>query len=178
LTGNSTLAQAEALHPLPRVAWKRVLVIDDDSCVGLAIQTILTRRGCETMLASRGQAGIGEFQLTGYDVAIVDIFLPGMNGLETIKRLRYLASMLSIIAISGFRFRNPTNSGSDFLEIALQCGATAALHKPFTPRQLISTIDASFATLADSTGPTQCPSSIPSSTSFPRHLAQATAPRV
>lgn len=155
MTHYSTLVQAKGCHPLLNAAWKRVLVIEDDGCVGLAIQMILKRRGCETMLASRAHAGISAFQLTGYDVAIVDVFLPGMNGLETIKRLRYLASMLPIIAMSGFRFRNSTNSGSDFLEMAIENGATAAIRKPFTPRQLISAIDASFATLAQSTGPAQ-----------------------
>jgi CheY-like chemotaxis protein len=138
-----------ALH-LPdtkRVPWlvkttTRILVIDDDACVGAAIQAIMIRRQCETVLASRAHAGIHTFQTSGFDVVIVDLFMPGMNGLDTIKRIRS-ESAVPIIAMSGFRLRNSLDIDQDFFGMARRHGATTSLRKPFSPPQLVAAIDRS-----------------------------------
>jgi len=132
----------------------RILVIDDDACVGAAIQAIMGRRLCETVLASRAHAGIHAFQSSGFDVVMVDLFMPGMNGLDTITRIRG-DSAVPIIAMSGFRLRNSLDPDQDFLGMAMLRGATTSLRKPFSPPQLVAAIDRSLD-LAPSTGaPTQ-----------------------
>jgi CheY-like chemotaxis protein len=132
----------------------RILVIDDDACVGTAIQAIMSRRLCETVLASRAHAGIHAFQTSGFDVVMVDLFMPGMNGLDTITRIRG-DSAVPIIAMSGFRLRNSLDPDQDFLGMAMLRGATTSLRKPFSPPQLVAAIDRSLD-LASSTGaPTQ-----------------------
>jgi CheY-like chemotaxis protein len=128
----------------------RILVIDDDACVSTAIQAILARHRCETVLASRAHAGIHAFQGSGFDVVIVDLFMPGMNGLDTIKQIRS-GSAVPIIAMSGFRLRNSLDSNQDFLGMAMLRGATTCLRKPFSPPQLVAAIDRSRAP-ASSTG--------------------------
>jgi CheY-like chemotaxis protein len=117
---------------------KRVLVIDDDPCVGAAIQTILARQGYETVLALRAHAGINAFELSGFDAVLVDLFMPGMNGLDTISRIRNLAPQVPIIAMSGFRFQNSIGPGHDFFAMAVQSGATSSVRKPFTTWQLMA----------------------------------------
>jgi DNA-binding response OmpR family regulator len=82
------------------------------------------------------------FRSTDFDLVIVDLFMPEKNGLEVIGKLRALAPKVSILAISGFRFRNSMDPGLDFLGMAEKVGATAVLPKPFTPRQLSATIEA------------------------------------
>ena len=146
-----------ALHlhdtrPIARLAKTatRILVIDDDACVGTAIQAILARRQCETAFASRAHAGIHTFQASEFDVVIVDLFMPGMNGLETITRIRS-ESGVPIIAMSGFRLRNSLDPDQDFLGMAILCGATTSLRKPFSPPQLVAAIDRSLG-LPSSTG--------------------------
>jgi CheY-like chemotaxis protein len=124
-------------------AATRILVIDDDACVGTAIQAILTRRQCETALASRAHAGIHTFRGGEFDVVIVDLFMPGMNGLETITRIRS-ESAVPIIAMSGFRLRNSLDPDQDFLGVAILRGATTSLRKPFSPPQLVAAIDRSL----------------------------------
>jgi CheY-like chemotaxis protein len=121
----------------------RILVIDDDGCVGTAIQAILARRQCETTLASRAHAGIHAFQASEFDVVMVDLFMPGMNGLDTIARIRS-DSAVPIIAMSGFRLRNSLDSDQDFLGMAILRGATTTLRKPFSPPQLVAAIDRSL----------------------------------
>lgn len=123
-------------------AASRILVIDDDACVGRAIQAIMIRRQCETVLASRAHAGIHTFRTSEFDVVIVDLFMPGMNGLDTIKKIRS-KSGVPIIAMSGFRLRNSLDADQDFLGMAIRHGATISLRKPFSPPQLVAAIDRS-----------------------------------
>jgi CheY-like chemotaxis protein len=120
----------------------RILVIDDDANVSTAIQAILARHQCDTVLASRAHAGIHAFQASAFDVVMVDLFMPGMNGLDTIARIRS-ESAVPIIAMSGFRLRNSLDADQDFLGMAILRGATISLRKPFSPPQLIAAIDRS-----------------------------------
>jgi CheY-like chemotaxis protein len=127
---------------IPRLAraTTRILVIDDDACVSTAIQAILARHQYDTVLASRAHAGIHAFQASQFDVVMVDLFMPGMNGLDTITRIRS-KSAVPIIAMSGFRLRNSLDPGQDFLGMAILRGATTSLRKPFSPPQLVAAID-------------------------------------
>jgi CheY-like chemotaxis protein len=131
-------------------AAARILVIDDDACVSMAIQALLARRQFETVLASRAHAGIHTFQASEFDVVMVDLFMPGMNGLETIARIRS-ESAVPIIAMSGFSLRNSLDPDQDFLGMAILRGATTSLRKPFSPPQLVAAIDRSLG-LPSSTG--------------------------
>jgi DNA-binding response OmpR family regulator len=122
----------------------RVLVIDDDYSVCAAIRMILDRQGFETVLAPDAHAGIQAFVSSRFDVVIVDIFMAVMNGLETISGIRRRAPTIPLIAMSGFRFRDPTSPGPDFLGMAVTLGANICLRKPFEPRQLLGAIRSSF----------------------------------
>jgi CheY-like chemotaxis protein len=142
------------LHDIGQVphlvkAATRILVIDDDACVSTAIQAILARRQCDTVVASRAHAGIHAFQTSGFDIVMVDLFMPGMNGLDTIARIRS-KSAVPIIAMSGFRLRNSLDTDQDFLGMAILRGATISLRKPFSPPQLVAAIDRGLG-LASST---------------------------
>jgi CheY-like chemotaxis protein len=125
----------------------RVLVIDDDENVSAAIRAILSLQHCSTVLASRAHAGIYAFQQSFFDVVMVDLFMPGLNGFETITRIRE-QSLVPIIAISGFTLRNSPKSKDDLLGVALQRGATVCLRKPFNPAQLTQAIERSLALTA------------------------------
>ena len=126
--------------PCRAKATTRILVIDDDASVTTAIQAILVRHQYETVIASRAHAGIYTFRATRFDVVVIDLFMPGMNGLDTITRIRS-ESRVPIVAMSGFRLRNSLDSDQDFLGMAIQRGATTSLRKPFSPPQLVAAID-------------------------------------
>lgn len=125
-------------------AEARVLVIEDDVCVSSAIRAILIQHRYETVVASRAHAGIHQFRTGKFDVVMIDLFMPGMNGLDTITRIRS-ESAVSIIAMSGFCLRNSQDAGQDYLGMAKGRGATTSLRKPFSPLQLVSAIDRSLA---------------------------------
>jgi CheY-like chemotaxis protein len=140
--------------PYPEKTATRVLVIDDDACVSMAIQAILARRQCDTVVASRAHAGIHAFRTSGFDIVMVDLFMPGMNGLDTIARIRS-KSAVPIIAMSGFRLRNSLDADHDFLGMAMLRGATASLRKPFSPPQLVAAIDRGLGLTSSTEGQMQ-----------------------
>jgi CheY-like chemotaxis protein len=135
-------------------AMTRILVIDDDANVARAIQAILARHQCDTAIASRAHAGIHAFQASQFDLVIVDLFMPGMNGLDTITRIRS-ESVVPIIAMSGFRLRNSLDADQDFLGMAKLRGATTLLRKPFSPPQLVAAVDRGLGLLSSAGGAMQ-----------------------
>ena len=121
----------------------RVLVIDDDKSVCAAIEALLRYQDCIAILAESGSVGARTFEDSQFDLVMVDIFMPGMDGLETIKGFRERAPTVPIVAMSGFRFRNSCMAPApDFLGMAIKLGATYCLQKPFGPQQLMAAITA------------------------------------
>jgi DNA-binding response OmpR family regulator len=123
---------------------RRVLVIEDDLSVGAAILMMLDRAGCQAVHAADASIGKEAFESSSFDLVIVDIFIPGIDGLTTISGFRQRAPKVPILAMSGFRFRDSMNPGLDFLGMAAEAGATACLRKPFAPRQLMAAVYASL----------------------------------
>jgi CheY-like chemotaxis protein len=128
----------------------RVLVIDDDDCVCTAIRAILSRRNSETETAPRAAAGIRALETSRFDIVVIDVFMPGLTGLQTITHIRR-KSTVPIIAMSGFRLRQAPGA-EDFIAMAMQRGASTWLQKPFSPPQLLEAIHRSLAA-AHCTGP-------------------------
>jgi DNA-binding response OmpR family regulator len=93
----------------------RVLVVEDDPSVGEAIRMTLDREGYDTVVALEADSGTRAFESERFDLAIVDIFLPGVSGLAAIAEFCRLAPATPIVAISGFRFRDTTDPNLDFL---------------------------------------------------------------
>lgn len=115
----------------------QVLVIDDDQSVCAALEIWLHHQGCVAILANNGRFGIEVFETHPFDLVMVDIFMPGMDGIETIRRFRTRAPEVPIIAMSGFTFRNSSSvNAPDFLGMAAKLGAACSLRKPFGPQQL------------------------------------------
>jgi len=126
----------------------RVLVIDDDKSIGNAIEALLCRQGCVTVAADNRRLAAETFEASDFDVVMVDIFMPEMDGIETMRCLRGRAPTVPIIAMSGFRFANSTAPAPDFLGMAAKLGATCCLRKPFEPRQLMAAIGACLGDIA------------------------------
>jgi DNA-binding NtrC family response regulator len=130
-------------------AARRILVIDDNASVGAAIQTILTRQGCLTTIAADAESGIRASETSRFDVVMIDIFMPGTDGLELIKRFHERCPGLPIVAMSGFRFRKAMDPTHDFLAMAAKFGATECLRKPFVPQQLVAAINSCLHSVPD-----------------------------
>jgi CheY-like chemotaxis protein len=129
----------------------RVLVVDDDKAVRAAIKVVLEHNGFDVVVAPDGRSGIQALEENEFSLIIVDIFMPGMDGLETIRTFKRRAPAVPVIAISGFMFRDSAKPAPDFLSMATKLGAAHALAKPFRPKDLLQAVE---CCLVDATGQT------------------------
>jgi DNA-binding response OmpR family regulator len=135
-----------------RPIMTRVLVVEDDLSVGAAIRMTLDREGYETVHAIDARVGIKTFESSRFDFALIDLFLPDIDGLKTIAEFRRGVPTMPILAMSGFIFRGSMDSNLDYFTMAIEAGATGCLRKPFSPHQLLAAVHASLASVL-SAGP-------------------------
>ena len=121
----------------------RILVIDDEVLVRNTVRMMLGHRGHHVVVAECGQRGVAAIEAFAFDAVIVDIFMPGMDGFQTIRILRQSAPKIAIVAISGYAFREVSWPVPDFLKMACGLGATRCLLKPFKAWELIEAVEAS-----------------------------------
>ncbi len=112
-----------------------IVVIDDEAGIRRITSKALEIAGHHVVAYEDGRAGIDHVERNPPDLLITDIFMPEMEGLETIRRVRAINSRLPIIAMSGISFE-----GADYLQIAEKFGALATLKKPFRAAQLIALV--------------------------------------
>ena len=132
----------------------QILIIEDDAAVRAAVELILEHEGYSVSVAADGDAGLDLLRSAAFDLVIVDIFMPGRGGLETISEIRQTSPTLPVIATSGAAARaGVPGTGNDVLGKAMQLGAACVIHKPFRPRDLLQAIERGLAAGADgSTG--------------------------
>lgn len=120
---------------------RRILVVDDDPHICLAIRAWLKRHGFKVAIADGGPSGLLALDNSTFDLMIVDIFMPSMRGFESIRVFHDHAPKVPLIAVSGYAFSGMERASPDFLSLALRLGATRCLRKPFRPATLLSVID-------------------------------------
>jgi CheY-like chemotaxis protein len=119
----------------------RILVIDDDPAVRAAMQMVLERDGLEVNAVGDGPTGIKLVVAEDFDLLLVDLFMPGMDGLETIRQVHRHKPGLPIIIMSGLSFASAAGTQPpDFLAMAGKLGAVGNLKKPFRPRELLAVV--------------------------------------
>jgi DNA-binding response OmpR family regulator len=114
----------------------RILVVDDEPHIRRVLSAILGSRGYEVMMASDGNQGLSELGNEDVDLVILDLMMPGANGLEILSKIRTdpLRSETPVIIL--------TAKGQDTdREAALAGGANDFLTKPFSPKKLIARIE-------------------------------------
>ena len=120
---------------------RRILLVDDDPHICLAIRAWLRRYGFKVAIADGGTAGVVALDHSTFDLMIVDIFMPHMRGFESIRIFHERAPAIPLIAMSGYAFANLNSPAPDFLRMALELGASRCLRKPFTPVALLTVIN-------------------------------------
>ena len=113
-----------------------ILVVDDDPAVRMTIQLLLERAGHSVVAAADGRQGLAAFEAGAFDLLFLDIFMPGMDGLETMRLILQQRPEIPIIVISGRPIVSDAMSEPDFLGMATRLGAVHILPKPFRPAEL------------------------------------------
>ncbi len=109
---------------------KAVLIIDDDAGITRTFARILQKQGYETDMAYTGKEALKKASLKRYVVALVDIRLPDMNGMELLEKLRELDGEMVRIVVTGSQINLPKKGDE----------ADAYLLKPVTPQELLEVI--------------------------------------
>ena len=111
-----------------------ILLIDDEESVRMLFQMALAQAGYRVLTAESGSHGLRILQHQEVDLALVDIFMPEMDGLELIPLLRTTRPSSKIIAMSGGSWE------WDYLDTAKQLGADDTLKKPFSLQALLDAV--------------------------------------
>jgi CheY-like chemotaxis protein len=116
----------------------RILVIDDDELIRDMLSQVIQQAGHRVLLAENGRVGLGVLEQSPVDLVVLDIFMPDMEGFETMRAIRERHDNIKIIAISGGA-RDIDHT--IFLEDAELLGADASLPKPFPNSALTGLIE-------------------------------------
>ena len=116
----------------------KILLVDDSESTRAQIEEILKELNHQIAGVSNGLEAIELLKKEkNFDLVITDIFMPEMDGIETIEKVIELFPLTRIIAISA---GGMGLSGSGMLEIASGLGAQAVLHKPLIPAEFRRTV--------------------------------------
>jgi DNA-binding response OmpR family regulator len=109
---------------------QRVLVVDDDPTVSDVVRRYLERAGFAVTLAADGPAALRAFEAERADLVVLDLMLPGLDGLEVCRRLRGRAEDVPVVMLTAL------GEEADRV-LGLQLGADDYVTKPFSPRELV-----------------------------------------
>jgi two-component system, NtrC family, response regulator PilR len=107
-----------------------ILVVDDEEIMREILETLLTREGYEVRLAASGQEGLDLARTLPFDAAIVDIMMPGLNGIEALEELKRIDEDLSVIIITAYGSIESAIS-------AMKSGAFDYITKPFKNEEVL-----------------------------------------
>lgn len=113
----------------------KILIIEDEKLLADSLQTLLTKKGFEVEAAYDGETGEEYAELGIYDLLILDVMMPGMNGYEVAKKVRAKKCGTPILMLTA-------KSDLEDRITGLNAGADYYLTKPFDTRELLACINA------------------------------------
>ena len=115
---------------------KRILVVDDD-----AMNMMLTKRILEkqynVLLAESGKEALNKMKGEKIDLILLDIAMPGMNGIETFERMKEISVDIPVIFLTASGYEDDVRN-------AIRLGAVNYLKKPFFPQELMKRVAKEF----------------------------------
>ncbi len=108
----------------------QILIVEDDQDFAESMTDILESQGHEVQLAVSGEEAISIFQKQNFDVAFMDVKLPGMNGVESFLEIHKAKPKAKVVMMTAY-------SVKQLLDEAVEKGAWGVLHKPFDTEHLL-----------------------------------------
>jgi len=112
----------------------QVLIVDDDQDHAESVADILEMRGYAVELAASGEQGVDRFQASDFHIVLMDVKLPGMNGVETFAEFKRIRPDARVPMMTGF-------SVEALVAEAVGNGALGVLYKPFAISDLLDTLE-------------------------------------
>ena len=123
----------------------KILVIDDEPSIINLVSAYLKPEGYEVFTAADGNAGLKAARVFKPDLIILDLMLPGMDGIELLSRLRRESDVYVIMLTA-------RTEETDKI-VGLSVGADDYVTKPFSPRELVARVKAALRRLKTGAGP-------------------------
>jgi two-component system response regulator PilR (NtrC family) len=110
-----------------------VLVIDDEEVMREILESLLTADGHRVATAASGEEGLALARTSSFDAAVVDVMLPGMNGIETLEELKKLDDELPVVLVTAF-------ASIETAIAAMKRGAFDYITKPFKNDEVLAVV--------------------------------------
>ena len=111
----------------------RILIVDDEPDMRLAVRNVLKLRGYEVSEAGDGPSALEMARAERPDLVLLDLRLPGMDGIEVLAGLKKIDETVPVVMITGY---GHIQSAVDVMKL----GASEYLQKPFENAQLVATV--------------------------------------
>lgn len=111
----------------------KILIIDDEQDMRFAMRMLLERTGHQVFEAEDGEAALKRLGEENVDVALLDMRLPGMDGIQILQRIRAEYPNVPVIMVTGY-------GNVELADQALELGADHYLSKPFHNKELVNVI--------------------------------------
>jgi DNA-binding response OmpR family regulator len=113
----------------------RILIVEDDESIQLGLRMNLERAGYQVGMASDGEAGLEALRDGSWDVCILDVMMPRLNGYEVLRSLRDLSIDTEVLVLSA-------RDGEQDKVVGLDLGADDYITKPFSVPELLARVRA------------------------------------
>ncbi len=107
----------------------RVLIVDDDEGMAKYLESYLSRRNFDVSTAASGEEAIRMFRIYDPALVLLDLAIPGMNGIDTLERIKQIKPDISVIMVSA-------HNDPEMIFKASKLGADDYIGKPFEPKEL------------------------------------------
>lgn len=133
-----TLPQSPRHETQPqRSMTQRILIVEDEVDLALGVRDALQHSGFESEVVHDGLKGLETLRAGQFDLLILDLMLPGMNGLDLLRELRKDKSDVRVLILTALADEEDLLKG-------FQAGADDYMAKPFSPRELVARVEAQF----------------------------------
>jgi DNA-binding response OmpR family regulator len=113
---------------------KQILIVEDDEKLGEVLKKILDKRGFVTGVALKGSDGLTKAKQESFDIALVDLKMPDIDGIEVLRSLRNISPQTYVIIMTAF-------GTIDSAVEAMQHGAFHYITKPFRTEEILFIIE-------------------------------------
>jgi DNA-binding NtrC family response regulator len=118
------------------IFMEHILVVDDDAQIRKSLTAILSNAGFTVRSAGSGKEAVASYRAEPTALVILDVYMPDMDGVETMQALHAFDRCVKVVAISGMG----SSLSAICLKIISQLGALAILEKPFTREELVKMV--------------------------------------
>jgi len=115
----------------------RILLVDDEKTMVKYLSKRLIKKGFEISIAYNGLEALEQVKAADFDVVLLDVLMPGMNGIDTLKEIKKIKPQTEVIMLTGHASVEAGIEG-------MKAGAFNYIMKPFDPNELVAEINLAY----------------------------------